>query len=460
MGNEAIGHLTTFGYAPNANAWATTAKVLGAGHGVEVDQNSLKIDSQYIENMGVSGNATQLPGVKGNELVSGSFGPADFYYQGLERLLYPVFGAAAAPVQQAATTAYLTTLTQSNSRAGIYGTAIEKSDVAVKELPFVKVDGLTVECEQGKQAKITVPFFAYGVNFNIGSPIANRIVAAVTPTNTTLTIANQPTEPSPISFLITDGDASITEYVVTVIGTDRDNNVITDIYRKTLNGLSYKTPRYYKTVTSVVGSGLTGSTAGGDTIQVGVTNGENNASTVGSITLPSARDPLTFAQMQIYINDQSAAALDSTFVKYIQLFRFSIALGQKQSVTSKAAPRIDEPFGDAFVTVTGGFNFDRWNDTNHDLVKDYLSKGRKKMKVEWIGPIASSPFAYRVSAWFNNVVFTEGNPELGGPGQTPLDMQFKAQRALSLATGFPASATGPVTLEVVNTVSTQWSSLT
>jgi len=99
------------------------------------------------------------------------------------------------------------------------------------------------------------------------TPEPDWIVTATTPANGPATIANQPATPSAITITITDTDASITEFIVDILGQDRYGHAISARYQKSVNGLNFQTAEVFSEVTSVIGSGLTG-TATGDTLVV------------------------------------------------------------------------------------------------------------------------------------------------------------------------------------------------
>jgi hypothetical protein len=455
----AKGYSTVIGWKKNTNVWGSGLPVAcGANDGIEIQSESLVANRELIENTQVSGNAVQLPGVKGKVLHQGAL-EMDFYYQGCETLLAPAFGNIAAPVQQGGTAAYLHVYKIAENHQGIEGTLVLDNDVAIREYPHVKVGGFTLDIEETQMGKLSFPLIPFDLNLNQGSAITNRIVVSVTPANITFTIANQPSTPSPISILITDGDASITEFVVTITGTDRDGNVIVEIYRKTVNGLTFTTSNYFRSVTSVVGSGLTGSTAG-DTIIVGVTNGVNNATAVASISLPSAgREFVLFQTLSCYIADQSSS-LDFTGATpadliasefFLRAIKLQLDLGMQPDVTSRFGYRTDEPIKENFAMVTGGLSFSKWTSENHSVYRDYLeAPGKKKMKIECVGPIASTPHAYRATFYLNNVMFRAGSANVPGAGKLPLEMEFKAHRAQAVPTGFPSGYDGAVTMELVN----------
>lgn len=460
MAGDAIGHGATVAWLKNSAAWNTLAAVAGANHGIEIDRESMKSDSQLIELMGVTGKKTQLPALKGNELTAGDVGPMDFYYDGLQRILAQACGLAGAPTTPGgATLARLHVFKMADNHKGIYGTLVEKTSAAISEWPFCKPTGYTLECQSGQALKLTVPIIASTINFNQGVFTAGNVVAPVLPANITFTLLLTTfAEPTPLRFTYTVGTGTVTEYIITVVGIDVHGDVVTYTYKKSTDGLVSDTPVYWTSIISIIATSLTGPPTG-DTIQIGTTNGKNNDTSVASITYPADRNMAVFAALRIYVNDQSAAALDNTVVKGIKSVKLMLQNNLKQSVTTKNKRLTDEPLSDGFSNVEITFDFERWStvtgdELNHDLVKAYMLKGKKKIKVEWLGPVLETvsnvTFQYRLTAWLNNVVFTAGDPNMGGPGQIPLSMTGRAFRATAIPTGFPTGYTDPCTLELVN----------
>ncbi len=440
MANEAIGHATVFARKPNSTTWGTgAAAVVGATNQIEVESESFTADSQLIENMGLNGSATQLPGVKGNELHDGQY-VAPLYYRGLEGIIYRNLGTSAgAGAQQGSDLAYLHEISLADHINGIYDTFVAcNSGPAIREWSHLKYSGFELLWEDGKYGRITVSGTPSGLNYNNGVAIANRIVASVEPANGVRTIANQPTTPSPLSILVTDANASITEYVLTIVGTDRDDRVITEVYRLSVNGLTFTTSNYYKTVTSVTGSGLAG-TATGDTLVVGVTNGANNDTSVASITFPSTteRNLVLFSELELLLNDHSGAALATSDEVFIKRAMIKFERAQEGVVTTNLGNRRDEPFATDFVKVTFAFDLADWNTANHARVLEYLfGKPKKKATLTATGPIVNGTTASLFKVWLQNMQFGKGSPNTGGPGRMPFQVEGRAYRALATPTGF------------------------
>lgn len=266
--------------------------------------------------------------------------------------------------------------------------------------------------------------------------------------------ANLPTT-TPVGQLtvtVTDANASITELVCTVVATDERGNLITMVYRLTTMGLTETFPERITGVTSATISGLTGVVdAGTDKIALGYVPGVNTAATVASISLPTDRKFLLFDQMEVLINDHDGAALASTDEYFLSAFNFVVDLNMTtDDVTTKFGYRVDEPVKDNFIKVTGGLSFSKLMNTNIELFRDQLRKTRKKMTVTLTGPIAATPYPYKLVLYFNNVQFVSGSPNVGGAQRVGFDMEFMAQRCLAIPTGFPTGYTKAVTMELTN----------
>lgn len=450
MSNEATGASTIFGIVKNTNPWGTgPAAQCGAGNQIETEGESFTADSQLIENMGLNGSSMQLPSVKGNELHAGALGPIPVYYRGIERIIAPIIGTDTAPAQQGGDLAYKHSIRYAASPA-VNHTVIAKSAPVLREWPHVRFTGFELNFEDGKYGVLTAQGIPSALNLNIGSPIANRLVTSVAVANGAFTIANQPTEPSPFTITITDANLSITEFWVTVTGTDRDDNFQQVVYKLSVSGLTFTSTEYFKTVTSIVGSNLAG-TAAGDTIVVGVSNGVNNDSTIGAVTLPSTTELVmaVFAHLTMLLNDQTGAGLASSDEIFITKFMLKVERAMSGKVTTKLGNRVDEPVAENFVKVTGGFNLSDLNDQTIQHLKTYLfAKTKKKLTLSADGPLVNGSTFAQLKVWLQNVQFSKGSGNVTGPGRVPLDIEFKAQRALVAGTGFP-DANG-IAIDIIN----------
>ena len=108
----------------------------------------------------------------------------------------------------------------------------------------------------------------------LGLPIVattDRVVADVLIANGALTVAAQPDLPRNLTVTMTDADSGVTAGDVTVVGTDKDGNAVTEVFTvanaggtQTLTGT-----KLFASVTSATAANFAGNAAG-DNIKVGV----------------------------------------------------------------------------------------------------------------------------------------------------------------------------------------------
>lgn len=101
------------------------------------------------------------------------------------------------------------------------------------------------------------------------SAVANRIVTLTDMVNGVYSIANQPATPARITVTRTVAGSADTAGVVTITGTDANDNPITEDITPGATGVTISGQKTFKTVTLVVGSGWT-SDGTADQITVGV----------------------------------------------------------------------------------------------------------------------------------------------------------------------------------------------
>jgi hypothetical protein len=552
------------GLKKNSNPWGGPAVQCVAGDGIEVDSLGFTPAVTHIQNEASYGNITRRAGVKGNEKHAGDI-VAPFYYRGCEVPLALVFGQAGVPTTLAEG-AYQHDLRLARDHKGLHATMLEDpfGDGAGGRLihgwPHVKFTKMSLEVAEDGMAKLTFSAVPFALNFNHGKADPTTIVTDVQVADGALTIASQPTKcrklhirvtdgdtsiteyivtivgtdadgnaqtevytlssdglvhtttatfdtvttitasglavtyagdtieitttpivdlvepadgaqtiveqptnPSPLNVTIVDGDTSITEYILTIVGDDRDGKQITEVYTLSTDGLTWTSENYFASVTSITASGLAG-TATGDTLLIGATNGVNNRSTVDAITTPAERDEVVFAHLdELLINDQDGAALVAATATqdkdevYVSKFRVEIDLAPSDTVSTKFGYRVDEPTsgGAGFAQVSGGLSFSKYDTRNHAHLKDQLSKARKKMKVVLTGPqIAATGYANSLTLYFNDVQFASGAPSLGGAGVRPFDLDYQAHEVATIPTGFPAGYVDAIQAELVSSLAT------
>jgi hypothetical protein len=189
------------------------------------------------------------------------------------------------------------------------------------------------------------------------------------------------------------------------------------------------------------------------TLNRNTVGGTNNNTTASTITLPANRDFMLFKDMKVRINLHDGIALDDTHLVYISEFGVESTRNfETDDVTTQYGYLIDEPVGDSWTDLMGTMNFSKYNDNaggNDALVEALISKTRWKMTVTWTGP-AIGATTFKCTMYFPDIQFESGDVNVGGPQRIPANLKFRANRRLTVPTGFPATYTDPVTIEIIN----------
>jgi len=183
-------------------------------------------------------------------------------------------------------------------------------------------------------------------------------------------------------------------------------------------------------------------------------SGTNNTTTITSVTLPANRDFALFSQMKVLVNDQASGALTSgTDDIYVSSFELNYQLPMPNNdVTTQFGNKVDEPVQDGFTTPVGVIMLSKYQTlAPQTLLTQMLSKARKKMMVQWTGPVVGTS-NYQFTLYFPDIQFSRGAAAVPGAGRIPLRLEYEAHRALTLPTGFPTGYTSPVTMEDQNQV--------
>ena len=185
----------------------------------------------------------------------------------------------------------------------------------------------------------------------------------------------------------------------------------------------------------------------GRNLAVNTSSGTNNNTTAASITLPSNRDFLLFRQLVVRINAQAGGALANTTDK---VWVAGVSLDVDRSVkgdlfTTQGGYLVDEGIQDGFTKVTGTITFAKYETGtggNDTLFAAQLAKTAKKM--DWIftgDSLAGAATQYYQWVFnFPYVQFTEGTPQVGGPGIVTWSANFSAWRTTAAPTGMVMSA--------------------
>jgi hypothetical protein len=438
------GYATKFAFKHATGAvWGSGSGVTGpatcgAGDQIQVNQEGIENKVALIKNRQVSGLNTPLAGVKGTDLSDGPV-DVDCYYQGLEPLLACFFGIAGVPTTLAAG-AYKHTLQLGNVLDGIMGTAVASEPVWIREWPFCKVDSLEFTFEPGKQGKLKVSLIPFLTGINIGATSTINVVANAADANVAYSLLlTTLVNPSQLTIVHT---GTPTGFNLTIVGTDADGNLVTEVFSLITAG-TFNTVNYYATITSITGSALSGTPG---TTQVGTLNGLNNATTVLNLSLPANQPYVLSSQLTL----QAGLASVGLPATVLNISKFMLKLDRKHKkndVTTRFVPRamIDEPVGDDFVEITGGINFSKLMTENDFLAFAYKNKFPYCMKAAFSGGlIGATAFPYAWNFLLPGVQFETGKHNLKGPVVTPFDLTFWAARGALGANppGFPVYSNG------------------
>lgn len=192
-------------------------------------------------------------------------------------------------------------------------------------------------------------------------------------------------------------------------------------------------------------------------VNLNTSAGTNTQALFASVTLPANREFLQFRQMVIRANAQAAGALAAGDA-LLQVNEVTIEVDRAlktDDVNTEFGNRISEPTGDAFATVKVSISFSKLQDGTGGSAAQYilqLSKAAQKMDITFTGDTlagaATSKFAWTL--YLNSVVFKSGTPNIQGQSLSPFTISGQAYRVLTIPTGFPATYTNALTMEVVS----------
>jgi hypothetical protein len=135
------------------STWGTAVQG-GAGEALAIHSDGINHDIGVVADE-AAGQAFQ--GQQDQGLISVDASPSmDMRYQGPDRLLAAIMGAAAAPAQQDATSAYLHALTLADDLDGIFGTFAVGFGAKAHEIPSAKAHGFTLSGEAGQVLQLAV----------------------------------------------------------------------------------------------------------------------------------------------------------------------------------------------------------------------------------------------------------------------------------------------------------------
>jgi hypothetical protein len=402
--------------------------------------------------------AFQRPGSPGNIKPSGDW-EFDLFYDdaGWRGITAPM--GLDTPVDLGGAAAFRHDVTQLSVHTGKYHTIAAMdaaSGLGVFELNTAKVTGFKIKGSSdgdGQRVKSTLMLASHDENLNVGVPNVAFVSASAAGANGTVIItapALADFAPSPLTFTKVVGITAITVTIVAV-------NRFGDAYTKVITQADFVSEvwtdtEYCRRVISMTISNF----AGAGNVSAGVSNGINNTGTSSGVTTSAIRFPVLFGQSHLYATAQAGADfVTATDELCIAGFEIGVDLKVDSRVNSCQSRRIAEPStgGAGFAEVTVNFNFDEFvSGNNRQRFFDAFQKNQLKMKLVFAGPqIGATAFNHGLVLWLNGVQLS-GEPSLGAAGLVKWDVTGRANQVLAVPTGFPASDTSPLLLQVTNAV--------
>lgn len=442
-----VGYRIKAALAKNTGAWGESgAVVLGAGDGVEINSSSLAVNAALVQNEGVSGQPFRKGGSLGAITPSGDV-DFDLYYQDAGwRAIAAVLGldtiSGAGPYTH--DISVISTAAMQNMSFATPG------DEGVDELNHCKVAGVRLSWDQSRyRGQCVASLVGFEKHLNIGPEDDDFVVASVAAANGALTItAGALAEFTPSPLMITKV-AGITAITFTIVGEDEYGRARTDVVTNTsFVSEVYRGYRYYRKITSITVSGLTGT----GNIKVGITGGANNLGTSSAITYATARDCINFNEMQFFAKRQGDAADFVSADEYpLSALEINVQLNPDSRATTKFGSRIDEPVrgGGGWPEITCALRVSGFLTRHRQAFFDLVSKSQVRAKAVFTGPGSTA-----LTIFLNGLQFTEGDRSLGGPAVVPFDTSAMASTVSAVPTGFPGGMTYPLHLRLVNSLST------
>lgn len=185
----------------------------------------------------------------------------------------------------------------------------------------------------------------------------------------------------------------------------------------------------------------------------------NTTTTIDTVTLPSAREYVTYAQFLFYLNDQTAGSLAATPI-YIQAFDLSLERPMKENVTTERGNKTSEPLPSGFATGSLKLDFAVAQDGtggNVLFIADQLAGTPKKAKLQFTSStLAGAATQYfQIIVWLPYVQLLPGaKPTPSEPGAIAWSQDSELHGVTAIPTGFPTGYIDMVTIDVYSTRTT------
>lgn len=195
-------------------------------------------------------------------------------------------------------------------------------------------------------------------------------------------------------------------------------------------------------------------------LNMNTSTGVNTFTTVNNISFSTAAGQqfATFNHLatgRVQLNDSTSGALSTSDDLYVTGMTLDVDGNfPSDDVTTRYAPKVDEPIRDGFVVVNGEFQLSKIN-TSERIAKS-LSKLEQKAIAIFDGGLTQSTGStgnYLIRIYLSNLILAGGAGfNIGGPGRVPETLPFQAHVATAAHTGFPNA--DALTIQVQNRINT------
>lgn len=189
---------------------------------------------------------------------------------------------------------------------------------------------------------------------------------------------------------------------------------------------------------------------------INTSTGTNNNTTAASITFPANREFLQFRQLVVRSNDRTAGALAASDAICVESCEITADRNHKtDDYTTCTGDKIGEPSPNDFSSVSITLGFSKYTDGTGGNAAFYaksLLKTSQKLDVVFTGDTLAGATTekFKWAFFLPAVQFSDGAPNVSGPGVIPYTLTGVAAFTDTVPTGFPSGVTQQIALDLTS----------